>query len=825
MSDDRKNGPAGLEREDDWMHRLRTADTDRSLGRIADYELLQEVGRGGQGIVYRARQTGGTTDYAVKVLRREIMSDERGIARFEREAELLATLDTPGVVRVEGLIREDGILAIVMEWVEGERINEWWSAWHDERDPEESVEVMIELIEIVHEAHLRGVIHRDLKPSNVLVDREGSVRVLDFGIARSIDPDGTALTASRDILGTPLYAAPEQLSGRSPGADLRCDIFALGVLWYELLTGSVPGSQLGVLDLIRLRAETSFPRPSTTGKRIDRELETVLLTALSIEPQLRYQSASSFVEDLRRYNRGEPVKARRPSWMSLVMRWGRKNPVLAALGVLLAVSVVVALWVTFDRSRQLAAEQRSTLAQATRAVAFRDLFQGSVGLAARRSFGEDVSVRTLLEAASERLDGMTLSSDARLELHLELAQAFTSLREYELALGHITSAKIASQVTLVPERSALVDALELEALVGLGRIRELAPKVDRIEALVDRIEPPRVRVELLSALGSAYSLRGDHQNAELRLGEAIRVASAADFSLYDLTAERMMWAYSLLELGRGERGRGVIAQIVEDEADLGAEESARGILAELELVRYDLALESVQEDAVVSRLERLESRALAMDPPDVRLTIAIWVQMAELTLFSNPDLAREKLTQANALARASLGTRDESYTRSLSLMLALESVHGQFDRAIEIATKALDTLTESGSSESFEAYEIYLVRGMSFGEKGELEASRRDLKRARQLIVELRPAESIDRHAGVPSLARSLELLGETEELRALLEEGLRELEAVPDLYSSEVVRILVSYEVLAGRLGDPDLIGDVERAMSRRMQPRVADR
>ncbi|MEP0847529.1 MAG: protein kinase [Phycisphaerae bacterium] len=317
---------------------------------IPGYDIVREIHRGGQGVVYQAVQRSTRRDVAIKVMKHGPFATLADRARFEREVETLSRLNHPNIVAVHDAGMIAGSSYFVMNYIDGVPLDEAQAT--GER---EVIERFIQVCDAVHAAHLRGVIHRDLKPSNIRVDRAGRPHVLDFGLAKSLEsePD-SAMTRTGQFVGSLPWASPEQIEGASSKVDLRTDVYSLGAILFQLLTGKLPfdvGSSLrDALDDILTREP---PRPSACAQaegrpRIDDELETIILRCLSKDRERRYQSAGELARDLRRYQAGEPIEAKRDSAVYLLRKTLRRYRMrVAAAGaflVLLAVfSVVMSL--------------------------------------------------------------------------------------------------------------------------------------------------------------------------------------------------------------------------------------------------------------------------------------------------------------------------------------------------------------------------------------------------------------------------------------------------------------------------------------------------
>ena len=279
---------------------------------FGDYELLEEIARGGMGIVYKARQVSLNRLVALKMILAGSFASSRDVQRFRAEAEAAANLDHPHIVPIYEVGEHEGQQYYSMKFVEGTSL-----AKHPRSDPRSEVEGMIAVIRAVHHAHQRGVLHRDLKPSNVLVDSQGTRLVTDFGLAKRL-ADAAIARSPRpgQVLGTPKYMAPEQAAGRKD-LTVAADVYSLGVILYERLTGQTPFTGENVVTLLRQARESEPPRPSSIRPGLDRDLETVVLKCLEKEPGQRYPSAEALADDLDRWLRGEPIHAR------AVGRWRR----------------------------------------------------------------------------------------------------------------------------------------------------------------------------------------------------------------------------------------------------------------------------------------------------------------------------------------------------------------------------------------------------------------------------------------------------------------------------------------------------------------------
>ena len=298
------------------------------LGELSDYELLEEAGRGGQGVVFRARQKSLNRTVALKVIGLGWWATKAHIKRFRVEAEAAASLDHPCIVPIYEIGECDGACYFSMKFVDGGQLDEV-----AEREPisiRRSTELVAKLARTVHYAHEHGVLHRDIKPGNILLDTQGEPLLTDFGLARLVESDST-LTRTLEVMGTPAYMAPEQAAGETAKLTKATDIYGLGAVLYRLLTGHPPFLGGTSYETIRLLLETEPRQPRLWNPKIDRELSTICLKCLEKDPQKRYSSALVLAEDLEHWLKHEPIQAKRSGFFTHASKWVRRKPAIAAL--------------------------------------------------------------------------------------------------------------------------------------------------------------------------------------------------------------------------------------------------------------------------------------------------------------------------------------------------------------------------------------------------------------------------------------------------------------------------------------------------------------
>ena len=323
---------------------------------FGDYELLDEIARGGMGVVYKARQTSLNRIVALKMILAGQLASEEDVQRFHAEAEAAANLDHPGIVPIYEIGEHEGQHYFSMGFVEGESLAD--KIKDGPLPPREAAEYAKKVAEAIAFAHQRGVIHRDLKPANVLLDQNGEPKVTDFGLAKRVEGD-SGLTATGQILGTPSYMPPEQASGQLDEVRETADVYALGAILYCLISGRPPFQAAAPLDTLMQVLEREPVSPRLLNNKVPRDLETVCLKALEKDVRRRYQSAHSLAAELERFLNDEPILARPISWPARAWRWCKRKPIQAAMQATLAL-----LLGTFAIGGPLVAIQQAALNRA-----------------------------------------------------------------------------------------------------------------------------------------------------------------------------------------------------------------------------------------------------------------------------------------------------------------------------------------------------------------------------------------------------------------------------------------------------------------------------
>ncbi len=511
---------------------------------IGPYRILERIGVGGMGVVYRAEQTAPRRTVAIKVMRAGLMSP--GLRRrFEHETEVLGRLNHPSIARIfdAGVVEapEGPTPYFVMEYVDGLPLSRWVAT--TEPDVRTKLGVFVEICRAVQHAHQHGVIHRDLKPSNILIDAECGPHVLDFGVARSTEADIQATTLHTQVgqlIGTAPYMSPEQLSGDPEAVDTRSDVYALGVILFELLAGRLPFDVAGrpLPEAMRIISADDPTSLASVHPELRGDLDIITATALARDPDRRYASCAALQTDIERHLNDEPIVARSPSAIYQLRKLARRNRAaavtLAALFVTLVAGVVIAGagWRAAARNAGLAemrlaaaqkAESEARTAQeiaddaAREANAVSGFMHGMIGsVNPYLRYGPDASVANVIEAAESQIAELADEPLIEARVRFIVGQTCANLHQYGKSMTHLERA-LALYREHTPEDRRKIADVEYElgyAYRSAGRYEEAIPYLR--SALAATPDEPRdgfvaqVQVQLATALTRG----GDPEEAE-----------------------------------------------------------------------------------------------------------------------------------------------------------------------------------------------------------------------------------------------------------------------------------------------------------------------
>jgi len=633
---------------------------------VGGYRILGTIGAGGMGIVYRAEQSNPRRTVAVKVIRGGIPSAGL-LRRFRDEAQALGRLHHPGIAQIYEAGATDaeqgGRPFIAMELVEGQPITRY--ARDRALRTRERLALMAQVCDAVHHAHQKGIIHRDLKPGNILVDGAGQPRIVDFGIARLTDADlqiTTLATNVGQLIGTLPYMSPEQIAADPLRLDTRSDVYALGVILYELLAERLPYDlqNKSVPEAARVIGEED-PTPLSTFDRVLRgDVETIVSKALEKDKDRRYGSASELGEDIRRYLRNEPITARPASTLYQLRKFARRHRTL--VGATVAVFLVLVAGITgttialvrASRAEQVAAQrQQDAERSAAIAAAVNEFLNNDLlSSVSPDQSGRNTTVKEVLDRASASIEDRF--QDAPLveaAIRATLGTTYHKLGQYEDAEPHIRR------------------AVELqEAWRGSSASESLESKIAAAELLIDlgRLEEADRRLnEVRAALGEKE--RTDHLEDKVQIASgALRIAQGR----YDEAEADLSEGTSRLTAKLGPEHRGVLAARM----SLAKAKTFRGMYPEAEDL-YEEILE-------------VQRRTLGGAHPDA---------IATTNLLASLYLRREKDEQALQLLeethRATIDTLGEEHPESISILnniAAANKMLGNYDVAEPMYLRAID---------------------------------------------------------------------------------------------------------------------------------------
>ncbi len=818
--------------------------------RMGPWRLLKQIGQGGMGSVYLAERADGSFDkqVALKLLR----GGHAGLARaFALERRALARLDHPGIARLlDAGVDPQGRPYLAMEWVDGEEVRTWCRR-HD-AGLERRLALFIDICAAVGYAHRNLVVHRDIKPRNILVDADGRPRLLDFGIAKLIDPDGGETTTIAAM--TPDYAAPEQLRGEA--ITTRTDVYALGALLHTLLCDAppLPTSGLSMAEIIHRICQQTPPAPSACAAalgdkapvpaaRLRGDLDAIVGRALSKEPDRRYDSVDALADDVRRFLQSRPIRARRPTAAYRLARFLRRHSAATAAIVLL-LGLITTAALLFERQSSQARQARAAVViESERATAVRDFLQILV-----RDVDDEtrLSTRELLERAAGDIDSVYAD---RPQMRVQFLLALTALyllRGDYVAVDSTLERLFAGDLSNVPAQLiAEAHCDRAHAAIRQGQAEPAAQNLERASQLLTGLPDAvaaRVRADCLMIQSQHLRLQGDTRASLAPMQEAVDIrlrrepADSIDIGIvrtnlgtvynalgrFDEAREEYLIALDILE----RHGRSQTADAANLQNNLAAVAFATGQLSEAEQ-RFEQAIElrrrlfgqSAALGALLNNrgklllvLDRAEEAAALIDEAvalQARFTGADSVETAlMLASRAEVELAQGHLDRAARTIqlsldhlRARLGESHLLVQRSVAIERRIAGARGDAATAAD-ALEAMQTELRGRDAMA----DTVLAGALHHAAAFHLEAGKpADAERAARAALELRSAQADD-HWEKASTRR---LLAE-----ALLQQGQR---------SSAQREIEIALPVLSSRLGDDH--PDVQRAMAVREAAFSADR
>jgi|GEM_PF-3035665 formylglycine-generating enzyme required for sulfatase activity len=375
------------------------ADHSGSLPDIPGYVVEEEIARGGMGVVYRARHLRLNRPVAIKMVLGGKYHDPTALLRFQIEAEAVASLNHPHVIHVHEFGTHDGMPFFALEFVAGGTLAERLKR-DGKLSARASAELVVKVADAIAAAHARGIVHRDLKPANVLLTEAGEPKVADFGLAKVGQSD---MTATGAIMGTPSYMSPEQAAGRTKEVGPTTDVYALGAILYELVTGRPPFKGDSVMETIQQVLTREPERPRTIGSTVPRDLETIALKCMAKEPGRRYATAAELAADLRAYLDGRPIAARPVGRVERAVKWVKRNPVVSGLAAAVVLALTIGTTVSYLKYRDAENESAKAKKEADKATRARDFLASIFDLSELEQNQGAFTPFELLDRAEQRV--------------------------------------------------------------------------------------------------------------------------------------------------------------------------------------------------------------------------------------------------------------------------------------------------------------------------------------------------------------------------------------------------------------------------------------
>jgi tetratricopeptide (TPR) repeat protein len=760
---------------------LTPVDLPQKIGR---YEIKRLIGSGGMGAVYEAVQDQPRRTVALKVMRSAVASP-MALRRFEYESQLLAKLRHPCIAQVydagthQDALTMQSVPYFAMEYVPDARP---LTAYANSIDMplRARLELFLKVCDAVQHGHQRGIIHRDLKPANILVDQQGAAKIIDFGVARSAEPESRAMmtehTSVGQLVGTLQYMAPEQCGADTTDIDSRADVYALGVVLYELLTNAHPYELAGrsLVEAVRIIREVSPTPPSQRRRELRGDLHTIILKALEKEPARRYESASALAADIQRYLNCETILARRIGVPGRFARWVKRNRAVATVG---AVSLVVLIATTVVLATRIINENRRANAELARAndnmSRIKDMFTAMTPNNLERGL---VNVEKIFDAAESRLTSAPPAHPAtEADFREFLANGYIGLDLPVKAVKQLKRVVALREGLLKAPDPVLAQSLHQlgRALYYTGQYTEAIEVYSRSLEMREKLYGPKHAevAESLTHLGACRLRQGRLSDAERLFGQALAMRrELLPPGSPDIAASVNNFAKCVLQRGRSEEAeqlfREALATVTKDlgDNDLITSHATHNLAACL--------LERGKVEEARDKFERALTIRSAKLPPEHAFVIASRLGLDRAKFLLSPDTALiDDALDALTILDAKRSANHPDVAAANALIGWMYSRLGDSKSAQPYLGRALSIYKDPARSTPWELADARAQMAKCLSTLGRVEEAEQLLE---QSIESLKTAEAAEKQiaSAREELARLYETQGRHDDAERLLHAG-----------------------------------------------------